>query len=71
MLVDTVNVLFALVYDKPVTPETELVVAEVIRPAASIVTTGIAVAPPYEPAVTPVDVSWLELIEFASGTETL
>jgi hypothetical protein len=54
VLVDTVTVEFAAVYDKPVTPDTELVVAFVILPVESIVITGIAVVLPYVLAVTPV-----------------
>ena len=51
--------------DRPVTPETELVVAFVILPAASTVITGIAVVLPYELATTPVLVSDVEFIVFA------
>ena len=65
VLVDTVTVEFAAVYDNPVTPETELVVALVILPAASTVITGIAVVLPYELATTPVLVNDVEFIVFA------
>ena len=65
VLVDTVTVELAAVYDNPVTPDTELVVAFVIRPAASTVITGMAVVLPYELATTPVLVKDVEFIVFA------
>jgi hypothetical protein len=76
VLVDTVIVELAEANDNPVTPDTELVVAFVILPAASIVMTGIAVVLPYELATTPVLVNVVEFtvlapsdsVEFANET---
>ena len=71
VLVDTVTVELAAVYDRPVTPDTELVVALVILPDASTVRTGIAVVLPYVFAATPVVVSLADVTVLSLIVETV